>query len=512
MLMRLMNREKTLATAAAKAGMTEKTARKYRDLGKLPSQCGVLHDWKTREDAFEEDWAWAEELLKNNPGLEAKTLFEALQREQPGRYQDGQLRTFQRRVKRWRALAGPGKEIFFAQVYAPGEWCESDFTHMGSLGVTIGGAPFRHLLYHFVLCWSNWETGTVCFSESYESLSLGLQNALWKLGGVTKRHRTDNLTSAVNRIGNPETFTAHYRGLANHYGFESGKIQPRSPEENGDVEQRHYRLKKAVDQALMLRGSRDFARREDYERFLEQLFERLDAGRQERLREELKVLHRLPARRHQDFRDLDCQVGAFGTIRVLKNTYSLHSRLAGECVKARIYAEQIEVWYAQRQVETLPRLRGDGRHHIQYRHIIDWLVRKPGAFQRCLYREQLFPALVFRQAYDRLVQSEPKRADALYVQVLALAADLGEAAVAEALGLPHNSIASVTAAGNKRRMRELLSQRFVQHVEQHVLADGEFDRTLDRIAAREIDPYTAVDAILRRAIGRDRPTSGERPT
>lgn len=187
-----------------------------------------------------------------------------------------------------------------------------------------------------MLCWSNWETGTVCFSESYESLSQGLQNALWTLGGVPQRHRTDNLTSAVNRIGNPETFTAHYRGLANHYGFASGKIQPRSPEENGDVEQRHYRLKKAADQALMLRGSRDFVSRQEYEQFLEQMFEQLDAGRQERLREELKALGRLPARRHEDFREIECRVGVFGTIRVLKNTYSLHSRLAGERVKAGV--------------------------------------------------------------------------------------------------------------------------------------------------------------------------------
>ena len=232
-LMRLINREKRLETAAAKAGMSDKTARRYRHLGKLPSQCRAMHDWKTREDAFEGDWPWAQELLKNNAGLEAKTLFEALQREKPGKYQDGQLRTFQRRVRRWRALEGPGQEIFFAQVYQPGEWCESDFTHMESLGVTIGGVPFAHMLYHFVLCWSNWETGTVCFSESYESLSLGLQNALWKLGGVTKYHRTDNLTSAVNRVGNPEKFTEHYRGLANHYGFESCKIQPRLRQPRG---------------------------------------------------------------------------------------------------------------------------------------------------------------------------------------------------------------------------------------------------------------------------------------
>ena len=239
----------------------------------MPGEIKPQRDWRTRNNPFEEVWAEVRAKLEDNAGFEAKTLFEDLQRRCPGRFSDGQLRTLQRRVKRWRALAGPDKEIFFAQVYQPGQWCESDFTHMGSLAVTIGGVPFAHLLYHFVLCWSNWETGTVCFSESYESLSLGLQNALWKLGGVTQYHRTDNLTSAVNRIGNPETFTAHYRGLANHYDVESRKIQPRSPQENGDVEQRHYRLKKAVDQALMLRGSRDFASRADYEKFLEQMFE-----------------------------------------------------------------------------------------------------------------------------------------------------------------------------------------------------------------------------------------------
>lgn len=434
MLMRRMNREQTLEAAAAQAGMTDKTARKYRRLGKLPSQCRAVHDWKTRADAFTEDWAWAQELLKSNAGLEAKTLFAALQRERPGRYQDGQLRTFQRRVKRWRALAGPAKEIFFAQVYQPGQWCESDFTHMGSLGVTIGGVPFPHLLYHFVLCWSNWETGTVCFSESYESLSQGLQNALWQLGGVAKRHRTDNLTSAVNRIGNPETFTAYYRGLANHYGFESGKIQPRSPEENGDVEQRHYRLKKAVDQALMLRGSRDFLRRSDYERFLEQMFEQLNAGRQERLREELKALGRLPARRHEDFREVACRVGIFGTIRVLKNTYSLHSRLAGEQVKARIYAEQIEVWYAQRKIEVLARLRGENGHRIHYRHVIDRLIRKPGAFENYRYKDDLFPTSQFRIAYDLLrEQAGPKQGNKQYLKLLELAAQENETLVNETL-------------------------------------------------------------------------------
>jgi transposase len=427
--MKLINKEKNLETAAAKAGMSGKTARKYRKSGKLPSQCRVVHDWRTRPDPLDqEDWRWVEEALENNSGIEAKTLFEVLQREHPGKYQDGQLRTFQRRVKVWRALEGPGNEVFFPQIYKPGEWCESDFTRMKPLGITINGVPFVHMLYHFVLCYSNWETGTVCFSESYESLSTGLQNALWKLGGVAKYHRTDNLTSAVNKVGSPEVFTDNYRGLAKHYGFESQKIQPGCPNENGDIEQRHHRLKKAVDQALMLRGSRDFASRDEYEQFLAKLFD------QQRLKEELAVLRQLPRKRHDDYTQIECKVTRFSTIRVLKNSYSLHSRLIGERVKARIYADHIEVWYAQRSIEVLPRLRGENGHYINYRHIIDWLVRKPGAFKNYRYKDDLFPTSQFRIAYDLLCsQHGSKQGNKHYLKILKLAAKESQTLVNESL-------------------------------------------------------------------------------
>ena len=434
-LMKLVNQEELLKTVAAKAGMSEKTARKYRKSGKLPSQCKVIHDWRTRPDPFDrDDWRWVEDVLENNNGIEAKTLFEVLQREHPGRYQDGQLRTFQRRVKLWRALKGPGNEVFFPQVYKPGEWCESDFTRMKSLGVTINGVPFDHMLYHFVLCYSNWETGMICFSESYESLSAGLQNALWKLGGVAKYHRTDNLSSAVNPVGNPEVFTDKYRGLAEHYGLESHKIQPGSPNENGDIEKRHDRLKKAVDQALMLRGSRDFNSRDEYEQFLQNLFDQLNSGRRERLKEELAVLRQLPRRRHDDYTEVRCKVSRFSMIRVLKNSYSLHSRLIGEQVKARVYADHIDVWYAQRRIEVLPRLRGENGHYINYRHIIDWLVRKPGAFENYLYKDDLFPTSQFRVAYDLLRSRYGSRqANKHYLRILKLAAHESQTLVNESL-------------------------------------------------------------------------------
>jgi hypothetical protein len=305
---------------------------------------------------------------------------------------------------------------------------------MNALGVTINGVPFDHMLYHVVLCYSNWETASICFSESYESLSAGLQNALWKLGGVPRYHRTDNLTSAVNPVGNPEVFTDKYQGLARHYGFDSRRIQPGRPNENGDIEQRHHRLKRAVDQALMLRGSRDFASRQAYDQFLAELFDQLNSGRRERFKEELAVLRALPRRRQDDYSQVECKVTRFGTIRVLKNAYSLHSRLIGERVKVRIYADHLEVWYAQRRIEVLPRLRGENGHHVNYRHIIDWLVRKPGAFENYLYKDALFPTSQFRMAYDLLCSRHGcKQGNRHYLGILKLAAHDNESLVNESL-------------------------------------------------------------------------------
>jgi len=433
LLMELDGKGEAKETSAAKAGMDEKTARKYRRLGRLPSQVKAPHLWRTREDPFTDIWDKAREILALLPGLEAKTLFEYLQREQPGRFADGQLRTFQRRVKQWRALEGPMKEVFFPQIHYPGDLSESDFTYMNSLGVTIRRQPFLHLLYHFVLTYSNWETGTVCFSESFESLGQGLQDALWKLGGVPRRHRSDRLSAAVHNACKREEFTVRYQALLKHYRLDGEKIRAGEAHENGDVEQRHFRLKRALDQELLLRGSRDFDSREEYAAFLERFFADLNAGRKKRLGEELAVLGRLPERRFDDHRWIRARVGLASTIRVVDNSYSVSSRLRGETVDVKIGAEELEVWYGRKRVERIPRLRGKDGHRVDYRHIIDWLVRKPRAFENYRWKEDLFPTTRFRMAYDSLRRDNALQANREYVGLLYLAAKESEAAVNEAL-------------------------------------------------------------------------------
>lgn len=433
-LRKLMHTKKTKSTAADMAGMDEKTARKYTRLGKLPSEIAQEHTWRTRQDPFEEAWDELRRKLKINPGLEAKTLFDDLQRRDPGRFADGQLRTLQRQVKRWRALEGPPKEVFFDQKHHPGKLCQSDFTSMNELAITIARQLFEHLMYHFVLPYSDWETGTACFSESFEALSLGLQNAVWELGGVPEAHQSDRLSAAVHKLEHPEEFTQRYAALLRHYGLKGRKTQPDSPHENGDIEQRHYRLKKAVDQALMLRGSRDFDSRKDYEAFLRKVFGQLNAGRKSRFQEELNTLRRLPRRRFAAWRREDVRVSGGSTIRAGRNTYSVDSRLIGEMVRVRLYSEHLEIWYAQKCVEKIPRLRGEGKHHIQYRHIIEWLVRKPGAFENYRYREDLFPSTHFRLLYDRLkTQHTVQKAAKEYLKILQLAATEGESLVEQAL-------------------------------------------------------------------------------
>ncbi len=436
-LFAMQNKYQYQYQAAEAAGISSKTAHKYLKKGKLPSQCKIEHTWPTRQDPFADDWAFVQQILEDTQAtLEAKTIFEYLQRAYPGKYHNGQLRTLQRRIKAWKALYGPSKEIFFSQLYYPGQWSCSDFTSMNKLNITIAREPFEHLFYHFVLCYSNWQAGRICFSESFESLSLGIQDALWMLGGVPGFHRTDNLTSAVHKVGHPDIFTDKYRALSSHYGFESSKTNPASPHENGDIEKSNDLFKKAVDQSLIIRGSRDFDSVEQYAQFLQKIISRMNQNCHKRFAEELEVLKELPNRRYGDYETRECKVGCGGTIRLLHNTYSLHSRLAGEKVKVRVYADKLEIWYAQRHIETLPRLRGENGYYINYRHHIDILVRKPGAFENYCYKDALFPTSLFRIAYDILRDTcGIRQANKEYLRILELAAKEDESLVNEALRL-----------------------------------------------------------------------------
>jgi len=434
-LKKMLSKGKTLEVSAIASGMDVKTARKYRDSNKFLSEHKHKRYWRTRLDPYELVWPKVSDLLENNPGLEGKTIFDWLQRRNPGEFQDGQLRTLQRKIKHWRATEGPSKEVMFPQKHYPGELSQSDFTHMESLGITINHIPFKHMLFHFVLTWSNWETGTICYSETLESLATGFQDALWQLGGVPRKHQTDRLSAAINNLSDIRQFTDRYEALLKHYGIAGQKTQPASPNENGDVEQSHYRFKKAVDQALMLRGSRDFASLDDYRQFVNHIFEQRNKGCTERFEEELKHLSSLPHDKINMVKQKTVKVGPGSTIRVDHNVYSVHSRLIGESVTFFVHQDKVIVQYGGRTVHTFPRLIGNKKHRINYRHIIDSLIRKPGAFKNYRYKPDLFPNIHFRLAYDLLSKEIPDRCDKEYLDILHLAASCGENRVTKILNI-----------------------------------------------------------------------------
>lgn len=426
--MSLLSQGITTVTAAAKAGMSEPTARKYARLGRAPSAVKTPHTWRTRPDPFAEVWVEVEALLRQDAGLQAKTVWGELNERYPGRFSVGTLRTLQRRFNVWRAKSGPDREVYFPQAHVPGEQAQSDFTDMRKLGVRIAGEAFPHLLYHFVLTYSNWESASICPSESFESLSAGVQTALWRLGGVPVEHRTDNLSAATHELveSRGRDFTVRYRELIDHYGLRATRNFPGNAHENGDVESSNGGLKMAVDQRLRLRGSRDFATRQDYESFLDACVTARNATRRERIAEERGHLRALPARPLPSYRELYATVSRSSSVRILNRSYSVSSRLRDCRLRVRLHAEHIELEYRGEHVATMERLVGREMHRIDYRHIIHTLVRKPGAFRNYVFREALFPGIEYRRSYDALLAARPDQADLDYVRILHVAATDGE--------------------------------------------------------------------------------------
>jgi len=436
-MMRERTKGRTQEQAADRAGMSVRTARTYERLGQLPSQLKQPRRYRTRPDPFEADWPWVVCQLERDDALQATTLFALLRTLNPGRYQEGQVRTLQEHVAGWRAQHGPTREVMFAQIHQPGVDAQSDFTHMESLGITLGGVPFPHLVFHLVLSYSNIEAIQICFSESFESLVEGIETCLWSMGGVPQRHRTDHLSAAIHPLdaeGRAEA-KKRYSVLMGHYGLEPTTNNVGVAHENGDVEQSHFRFKDAVDQALRVRGSREFADRPAYTRFLLHQVKQRNLTRQVRWAEEQAVLRPLPASWLALCRELRVRVSRFSTIQVLRNTYSVPSRLIGTKLLVRVRSEVLEVYRGTTHLLSMPRLLGHGQHRIDYRHVIWSLVRKPGAFAQYRYHDDLFPSLAFRRTYDALCVGKPQRADRDYVRILHLAASTSEAEVELALGL-----------------------------------------------------------------------------
>lgn len=421
--------------SAMKAGMTRKTAGKYLSQDNVMGQRQAAHTWRTREDPLKEMWPKALEMLREAPELEAKALFDHLMPKGSGKIKEKHLRTFQRRVKSWRLAEGPDKEVFFTQDHKPGEVLAVDWTDMGGLGITIQSKALAHKLFHAVLPYSSWEWAVRAHSESTLSLRGGLKSTLGRLGKVPRQLLSDHSSTAthqLNRSSGTRVFNEEYLGICAHYGITPRTINVGRPQENGSCESSHGHLKRRIGQHLLLRGSRDFSSEEEYDGFLIKVLEAGNLRRTKRLAEELAAMGETAIEDLPDYRELMVSVRNDSTIRVNKMVYSVPSRLIGVKLLARIHENHIALLHGPREVAQLPLSRGDRGAVVDFRHVIGHLLRKPGAFAGYRWREELFPSLIYRSAYDHLERTTGE-ADRRYLEVLKLAADEGQTVVENAL-------------------------------------------------------------------------------
>ncbi len=404
-------------TAAARAGFSERTARRFDADPTLPSQRKIVRR-RTVADPLEGYWETdLLPLLENDSALQAVTLLRHLQGLHPLAFPDDRIRrTLERRVRQWRALSGPERDIIFRQTPEPGYMAQSDFTHADELQVMIAGQPFRHLLYHFVMVYSRWEhVGVVLGGESFTALAENLQQALWSLGGVPQNHRTDSLSAAFRNLtaDQREDITKRYDAFVGHYGMDASRNNRGEAHENGAVESQNRHLKKAIEQALILRGSHDFATIEEYRCFIDLTVARRNKQRVAAVQAERAHLKPLPQRRTTDFTEIVAPVTRTGGFLIKSIFYSAPSQLIGQRLRVHLYDDRIEAFLGGTLVvsHSRARRRGDGHrvHVINYHHVIHALRRKPQALWSSIYRDSLFPRTQYAEAWKVLQRDLPRR-------------------------------------------------------------------------------------------------------
>jgi transposase InsO family protein len=420
----------TPALAAAKADFSTATAYllekdlRLRPVEKPPRE-------RRRPDPLLAIWdSQIVPMLKAAPGLRSVAIFDEMDRRYPQTYL-GTRRTMERRIRAWRARHGPEQAVIFRQIHEPGRMGLSDFTDMADLAITIAGQPLDHRLYHFRLVYSGFEHAHVILGgESYVALAEGLQNALWALGGAPQEHRSDSLSAALRNLHDEarKDLTTRYDALCAHYGMEPTRNNTGVAHENGSIERAHGHLKKTMEDAVLMRGSRDFVDLAAYRRFVDEVGGRHNAKFGPRIDIERAALRELPGSRTADFEETLVTLTSSSGFVLRKVFYTTPSRLIGHRLRVRLYDDRLEVFLGSSLQMTLPRGRarvgGAHDHVVDYRHIIHSLRRKPMALMGLVYRDKLFPRQAYRRAFEALIEALPTRmACRVTVELLALAHD-----------------------------------------------------------------------------------------
>lgn len=470
----------TQPQSAVIAGFSERSGRRIESGERAPN-LGEERSWRTRPDPLAGVWeSELEPMLKQEPRLEAMTLYEYLVEKYPGQYEQT-LRTVQRRVQTWKAVYGDPKEVMFEIRHLPGEMGLSDFTELKDVTITIGGQAFEHILYHYRLAYSGWQyVQVIQGGESFIALSEGLQNALFACGGVPQIHRTDSLSAAYRNMAGKryKPLTQLYDQLCEHYRMRPTRNNTGIAHENGSIESPHGHFKRRLTQQLYLRGSFDFDSVAAYQTFIEQVVATLNGKCTVKYTEEKAHLQPLPRYRVADYEEVLVRVSRYSTIEVRCVLYTVPSRLIGQQLSIRLYHDRLVGYLGQQPVVQLERVRGASSgtqrraRSINYRHIIEGLRQKPRAFLYCTWQSEILPDEQWRNLWQQIAERwEPDSAARLMVEALYLAASHDkERAIADYLHAQLEA-GSLTLRGLQQQFGSLPKDTLpASRVQQHPLA------------------------------------------
>ena len=420
------------AAAAAKASISIATAYRIEKDPRLPSQRKAPRERRRPDPLGDIFKAEVVPMLQASPGLRSVAIFEEMIRRHP-ELGGGIRRTLERRIRSWRAIHGAEREIIFRQVHEPGRMGLSDFTDMGDAGIAIAGAALDHRLYHFRLAYSGFEHAHVVLGgESFVALAEALQNALWSLGGAPREHRTDSLSAAFRNLDTQACtdLTRRYEKFCRHYGMTPSRNNTGIAHENGAIEGPHGHLKRAIQDALLMRGSADFADLAAYRGFIDEIVSRRNVRNAKRIDLERAELQPLPGQRTSDYEEVGVRVTSSGGFTLRKVFYTVPSRLIGHRLRVRLFDDRLDLFIGGTPLMTLTRGRphASGKHDqvVDYRHVIHSLRRKPMALLSLVYRDQLFPRDAYRRTFDALLMRLPERqACRVMTDLLALAHERG---------------------------------------------------------------------------------------
>ena len=427
--------------AAAKASFSTATAYRIEQDPTLPSLKDRARGRRRPDpvvDLFESEVV---PMLQAAPGLRAVAIFEEMMRRHPD-LAPGVRRTLEHRIRGWRALDGAEQAVIFRQVQQPGRMGLSDFTDMadprlrGGRFWTLRLSACRSITGSIIFAWPIAASSmpTACPREGgghpRRRKAEGLQNALWTLGGAPREHRSDSLSAAFRNLDKNAAadLTRRYDALCAHYGMEPTRNNRGIAHENGAIESAHGHLKKAVADALLMRGVNDLDGLAAYRRFIDEIVSRKNARLTKRIEAERPVLRSLPGGRTRDYEKTIATVTSSSGFLLKKVFYTVPSRLVGHRLRVRLYDDRLDLFIGSTPLITLTRGRpgANGKH---------------GALLSLVYRDQLFPRDAYRQIFDRLLDTiAEKPACRLMVDLLALAHDRG--CEAELADIPTDDLAA----------------------------------------------------------------------